>query len=132
MMDSANVPRSEWDRPPWNRWAFQHVADFLPTVRISRGSGPVRELALREQDLDGLQVSGLGGQVTSLVQFLEESFTDGFLVLKDGTVAYERYLNGMDATRLHLSQSVAKSFVGALTGILARKRLVNISGDVAA
>ncbi len=126
----VSVPKTEWDRAPWNRWSFQHVAEILPTVEVLRGTGAVRELARRERDLDGLSVTGLDGKPSSLAAFLEASFTDGFLVLKDGAIAYERYLSGMDAATLHLSQSVAKSFVGALTGILARRRLVNVNALV--
>lgn len=125
-----DIPRSEWDRAPWNRWSFQHVAEILPTVAISRGPGPVREFERREQDLDGLLVGSVGGGEVPLAAFLEETFTDGFLVLREGAIVYERYLNGMDERTLHLSQSVAKSFVGALTGILARRRIVDVNAKV--
>jgi len=126
-----DVPRAEWDRAPWNRWSFQHVAEILPTVGISRGDGPVREFERREQDLDGLLVGSVGGGEAGLGAFLEETFTDGFLVLREGAIVYERYLNGMDERTLHLSQSVAKSFIGALTGILARRRIVEVNAKVA-
>ena len=36
--------------------------EILPTVEVSRGRGPVRDLPRDEQDLDGLQVTGLGGR----------------------------------------------------------------------
>ena len=26
------VPKLDWDRPPWNRWAFQHIREILPTA----------------------------------------------------------------------------------------------------
>jgi CubicO group peptidase (beta-lactamase class C family) len=122
------VPKAEWDRAPWNRWSFQHIADILVTVPISRGTGPVRDLPRKERDdLDGLQVAGIGGETAALARFLEQTFTDGFLVLKDGTLVYERYLNDMTPQTLHLSQSVAKSFTGMLAGILARRRVIAIN-----
>jgi CubicO group peptidase (beta-lactamase class C family) len=122
------VPKAEWDRAPWNRWSFQHIADILVTVPISRGTGPVRELPRKERDdLDGLQVAGIGRETAALARFLEQTFTDGFLVLKDGTLVYERYLNDMTPQTLHLSQSVAKSFTGMLAGILARRRVIAIN-----
>ena len=52
------------------------------------------------------------GTPTTLAGLLDETYTDGFLVLKDGKVAYERYFNGMDERTLHLSQSMAKSVTG--------------------
>ena len=126
----AEVPRSEWDRAPWNRWSFQHVGDILPTVEISRGNGPVRELPRKEQNLDGLPVTGIAGEETSLAPLLEQTCTDGFLVLKDGAIDCERYFNGMDERTLHLSQSVAKSFTGMLAGILAARGLLDVSALV--
>lgn len=82
-------------------------------------------LPRNEHELDGLAVTGLDGQATTLSAFLEQTYTDGLLVLKDGAVAYERYLNGMDASTLHLSQSVAKSFTGILAGILAERGVID-------
>lgn len=126
----AEVPRSEWDRAPWNRWSFQHVGDILPTVDVSRGTGPVRQLPRKEQNLDGLPVTGIAGEETSLASFLEQTYTDGFLVLKDGAIDCERYFSGMDERTLHLSQSVAKSFTGMLAGILAARGLFDVSALV--
>ena len=130
MAFASEIPRSDWDRPPWNRWSFQHVASILPTVEVSRGHGPVRELPRREQNLDGLPVVGIAGDQVPLVAFLEQTYTDGFLVLKDGAIACERYFNGMGEGTLHLSQSVAKSFTGMLAGILAARGLFDVDALV--
>jgi hypothetical protein len=124
------LPKLEWDRPPWNRWSFQHVREILPTVEVWRGRGPIRQLRRNAQQLDNLPVVGLDGEGVSLAAFLEQTYTDGFLVLKGGAVVYERYFNGMDARTLHLSQSVSKSFAGALTGILASRGMIDVNADV--
>jgi hypothetical protein len=127
MPSAAQVPRSEWDRAPWNRWSFQHIGDILPTAVVSRGTGPVRELPRRLEALDDLLVRGIGGEATTLTGLLDETYTDGFLVLKDGAIAFERYFNGMTDETLHLSQSVAKSFTGALAGILAGRGELDVA-----
>ena len=62
--------------------------------------------------------------------FLDQTFTDGLLVLKHGAIAYERYFNGMDERTLHLSQSVAKSFTGILAGILASKGMLDPAAQI--
>ena len=123
-------PKAEWDRPPWNRWSFQHVREILPTAEVWRGNGPVRVLPREEQDLDGLAVVGVDGVETTLAGFLDQTYTDGLLVLKRGAVAYERYFNGMDERTLHLSQSVAKSFTGALTGILVGRGIIDVNAQI--
>ncbi|TGP23836.1 MULTISPECIES: serine hydrolase [unclassified Mesorhizobium] len=119
------LPKLDWDRPPWNRWAFQHVREFLPTVEVWRGHGHRRRLDRADVDFDGLAVADSEGRPTTLAGLLDETYTDGFLVLKNGRVAYERYFNGMDERSLHLSQSMAKSVTGSVFGILVGRGLID-------
>ena len=107
-----------WDWPPMNRWAFQHVAELMPTARVHRGHGPRSVLAETPRDLDGVAFAAHDGTETTVSDWLETSFTDGFIVLHRGDVVYERYLNGMGPTTLHLSESVAKSVTAAAAGVL--------------
>ena len=123
-------PRSAWDRPPWNRWSFQHVREILPTVEVWRGQGAIRPLPHDERPLDDLEVIGIAGTEATLAGLLDETFTDGFLILIDGKIACERYFNGMDERTLHLSQSVAKSFIGILAGILAGQGAIDVATPV--
>ncbi len=34
------VTLANWQDPPFNRWAFQHIRELIPTARVSRGEGP--------------------------------------------------------------------------------------------
>ena len=119
------VPKIDWDRPPWNRWAFQHVRELLPTAEVWRGGGHAKRLPRADRDLDGLAVKSSIEGMTTLAGLLDETYTDGFLVLKDGAVAYERYFNGMTERTLHLSQSMAKSVTSAVCGILVGRGLLD-------
>ena len=127
----ALIPsRIDWDRPPWNRWAFQNIRQILPTAEVWRGHGPVRILPRDDHDLDGLPVAGVDGNATTLAGFLDETYTDGFLVLKDGAIVYERYFNGMGGRSLHLSQSVGKSFTAAVAGLLAGRGVIQVDAPI--
>ncbi|NGN41089.1 serine hydrolase [Mesorhizobium sp. CGMCC 1.15528] len=123
-------PRLDWDRPPWNRWAFQHIREILPTVEVWRGDGPVRELARNEVELDDVPTVDSTGAPTTLAGHLDETYTDGFLVLKGGAIAYERYFNGMTPRTLHLSQSMAKSVTAMVFGILVGRGLIDPAAPV--
>ena len=118
-------PRFHWDRAPRNRWSFQHVREVMPPAEVWRGTGPAHALPRAERDLDMLPVTDSAGRPTTLADLFEETYTDGFIVLKDGAVAYERYLNGMGERTLHLSQSVGKSITGAVAGILVGRGLLD-------
>ncbi len=55
---------------------------------------------------------------------LEETYTDGFLVIQDGSVLRESYFNGMAASDTHLLMSVSKSINAALCGALGERGAV--------
>lgn len=112
----GDIPRQDWDRAPWNRWSFQHLREILPSAEVWRGTEPVAEFTRRPQNLGDIRFRAARGDI-SVADFLDHSFTDGFIVLHHGDVVFERYMNGMSERSLHLSQSVAKSFCGALVGI---------------
>jgi CubicO group peptidase (beta-lactamase class C family) len=105
---ATRVPPDAWQVGPWNRSSYVHVDEVVPTVPVPRGDGAVRELPRRDADL---------GDVAAEV--LTAGCADGLAVLHDGVLELERYGGEMDETLLHLSQSVGKSVLGLLTGILA-------------
>lgn len=123
-------PRLDWDRAPWNRWSFQNMREIIPTAEVWRGVGRLREFTEDAQALDDLSVASVAGAASTLKALLDETFTDGFLVLKDGDIVFERYFNGMSQRSLHLSQSVAKSFTGAVAGILAARGILDVAAPV--
>src|ERR1700733_3021450 len=114
----ARVPLGNWQEPPFNRWAFQHVRELIPTVRIGRGAGPARRLPRAERDLAGLTFRS-GERELTIGEMLAESYTDGFLVLHRGRVVTEQYFNGMSPDTPHLLMSVSKSVVSTVAGVLA-------------
>jgi CubicO group peptidase (beta-lactamase class C family) len=54
---------------------------------------------------------------TGLDDLFAQTDTQAFIVVRDNTVVYERYLNGTSRDTLHNSFSMAKSFTSALIGI---------------
>jgi CubicO group peptidase (beta-lactamase class C family) len=110
---------SNWGYPPHNRASFQQVQQLGPTIRLSRGSDPVIPLAQKTQSLAEITYTGLNGNPRTIQQMLDDTYTDAFVVTKNGTVVVEEYRNGMGADSHHLLNSVSKSFLGMLVGILA-------------
>lgn len=119
------VPRQDWDRAPWNRWSFLHIREILPTTEVWRGEGPVWTLPSRPRHLDDLGFQAVSGEASTISQWLDTSYTDGFIVLHHGEIVVESYFNKMTERTLHLSQSVAKSVTGAVAGILIGRGLLD-------
>jgi CubicO group peptidase (beta-lactamase class C family) len=125
----ALVTLANWQDPPYNRWSFQHVRELVPTVRIRRGDGPASPLPRAERDLLDVRFRS-GGRELSIGELLQETYTDGFLVLHRGQVVAEHYLNGMTADVPHLLMSVSKSVVATVVGILAGRGELDVSAGV--
>jgi CubicO group peptidase (beta-lactamase class C family) len=106
-----------WEYSPHNRWGFQHVRELIPTANISRGLEEPWGIPRAERDLDDFTVD-VGRRTVAFREFLDETFTDGIIVLHRGHVVTERYLNGMRSDTRHLLMSVSKSVTSATCGSL--------------
>lgn len=113
------VPRADWDRPPWNRWSFQNIRKILPTEKIGCGNSPTPWI-VEERDLTKVAFDAFDGTPSTVSDVLNE-YIDGFLVAKGGVILHESYHNGMTRQTQHLSQSVAKSVVSTVAGVLIAK-----------
>jgi CubicO group peptidase (beta-lactamase class C family) len=123
----ARVTLANWQDPPYNRWSFQHLRELIPTQRISRGPGPWRGLARHGASpaLDDITVHRLAGNSSTFAEVIAETWTDAVVVLHDGQLVYEQYLNGMTEETPHLVMSVTKSVVGCIAGILVEQGLLH-------
>lgn len=119
------VPRDQWDRAPWNRWSFQNVRQILPTIEVWRGSGQVWKLSHNPLELEQIEFSVDEAEPTTIKDWIDSSYTDGIAVLHKGEIVFEQYHSGMTDRSLHLSQSMAKSVVAAVAGILIERGLID-------
>lgn len=118
-------------QPPYNRWSFQHIREIQPTREIYRGNGPVAELKPNPLELERVSTVVRENRELSLAEFLDRSHTDAFLILHQGKVVYERYMNGMAQHNLHQMFSATKSFVGTLMLTLLDQGLIDATKNVA-
>src|SRR4051812_48229102 len=102
------VPLEQWQVGPWNRWAYQHVRELIPSARVACSRSP-SPLPSRPSALGATRFDRGDGTQATVDEYLASSWTDGLVVLHAGAVVHERYANGMSAQSRHLSQSVAKS-----------------------
>jgi CubicO group peptidase (beta-lactamase class C family) len=115
----GGVTLENWQQPPFNRWAFQHLREIIPTQRIARGPR-AKALARRETPpgLDDIAVTRLGAGAPTVGGVLADTWTDAVVILHDGQIVLERYFGDMRSDTPHLLMSVSKSIVGCVCGIL--------------
>ena len=119
------MPRMDWDRPPWNRWSFQRIREFMPTARVWRGNIVSSKFQRDEKDIKEVIFKRSDGTKQTIDQFLNDSFTDAFLVIRDGHIIHESYYNGMRPETPHLLQSVSKSITATVAGIMIGRGILD-------
>jgi CubicO group peptidase (beta-lactamase class C family) len=124
----SQVTLANWQDPPFNRWAFQHIRELIPTARIARAAAPA-PLPRAERDIRRVRFRD-GDRDLTVGDMLDETFTDGFLVLHQGQVVAEHYFNGMEPEVPHLLMSVSKSVTSAVAGVLAGRGGLAVSATV--
>jgi CubicO group peptidase (beta-lactamase class C family) len=109
-----------WQDPPFNRWAFWHVGEILPTYPVSRGEGPARALpaAAAGPDLSGVAVTRVDGSAGTAGEVLDGTFTDAYAVLQDGELVTEWYGPLGAPDQPHALMSVSKSVLGCVAAVL--------------
>jgi CubicO group peptidase (beta-lactamase class C family) len=119
-VQGASVTAANWQDPPFNRWAYWHVGEFLPTYRVPHGRGPARVLpvAAAPADLLGIGLTRADGSAGTVGDVLADTFTDAYVVLQDGNLVAEWYgaLGAADLT--HALMSVSKSVLGCVAAVL--------------
>jgi CubicO group peptidase (beta-lactamase class C family) len=122
------VTLANWQDPPFNRWAFQHIRELIPTARIARAAARA-PLPRAERDLQRFRFRA-GDRELTVGEMLDETYTDGFLVLHQGQVVAEHYFNGMAPDVPHLLMSVSKSVTSAVAGVLAGRGALTVSDPI--
>lgn len=107
-----------WQDAPHNRWAFAHVAEFVPTAPIAH-----RRAAPR---FGAVGAAELAAALPGIEARLEQSYTDALVVVRRGEVVAEYYREGIDAHTPHLLMSVSKSICGLTVGTLVDDGLVEL------
>ncbi len=114
----AGISLRNWLSPPYSQWSFQHVADFVPTATISRGSGPAAVFPAAGAPLGEIRVTTTEGFRTTVGAVMATTATDGWAVIHRGSMVAEEYRGGLEAETGHLLFSVSKSLVATVVGAL--------------
>src|SRR5256886_15654730 len=130
---TPQVTLANWRSAPFNRWAFQHVRELIPSADIANDPRRVRKLEQRPREL-AVRIEPDSGEPLTLAQFLAETQTDALVILQRGRLVAEHYANGMTLETPHILMSVSKSMMGLLFGQLgidAERPVVDVLPELA-
>lgn len=97
------VTLANWRTAPFNRWAFHHVRELVPSADIPHDPARVRLLPHQAVDMP-----------PDFEAFLRETDTDGMAIVHRGRLVFEHYANGMTEETPHILMSVSKAMLGLL------------------
>lgn len=117
-----------WLLPPHNRHSLHQVDRLVPVATIARGDRAPRALSPADtsHEADHSAVALAPGREATLLEFLEMTNTDAFIVLRGDQVLYERYFGDNTRESRHIVMSVSKSLCGMLAGILVDDGLLDV------
>ena len=109
-------------RRPTTTKCFLTARSTTRCPRINFLARPPRAIPVEVEYKDGDAIKRV-----ALDELLESTGTHAFIVIKDGKLLDERYLNGYQRDSICISRSVAKSFTSALVGIAINEGFIRAS-----
>jgi primary-amine oxidase len=97
-----------------NTLTFRSMAMLFDTLQVENEGQP-EPLAERPAALDFTYT--FDGETVPAEDFLERTYTNALLIIKDDAVVFERYLNNSNARSHFISMSMAKSLTSILIGM---------------
>lgn len=113
----AEVNLANWRTRPYSNWSFQNVSELVPSATI-RSARKYEMPALDLGRFTKLEIEGLAGEKRALRDFLIESESNAFVVMRRGQIISEWYANHCSPEKPHIIFSISKSVTGLLAGIL--------------
>jgi len=136
-VEGIPVTTRNWQDPPVNRWAFWHVADVLPTYRVSRGHGPALALpparsgtASSTTDPLAIVVTRADRSAGTVGDVLADTYTDAYVMLQDGDLVAEWYGSQGAPDRTHALMSVSKSVLGCVAAVLIDRGQLDADDEI--
>ena len=127
---STTVERVRWQilRPEANSFYFQHMGDLFDTRMVGR-AGPVWQLPRRDGNISIRYA--WQGKSYDYPAFLERTFTNALIVMKNGAIVTELYRNRSGPATHFASWSMAKSFTSTMVGFaLADHKIASLDDPI--
>ncbi|MBL0745642.1 serine hydrolase domain-containing protein [Chryseolinea lacunae] len=116
---------------PFSQWSFRNAGAALHVLMMPR-SGAIHAFREKPDHTIATTVSpDTEGTPMSFEVMFREHDADGVIVVKDNTVLYEQYWNGLSRDYQHIWYSVSKSMASTALGILVENKKVDLTASPA-
>ena len=108
---------SGWRDPKNIRWSLRNFS-ILPSMMVSRGTDTHTIAKGRPHEVEDFTYEYLGKQVR-LGDAMQQECVDGYIVIKDNEIIFEKYFDNFSDHDHHLWASMTKSLIATAFGIAA-------------
>ena len=114
----TDITLANWRQHPFSEWSFQNVPELVPTAEITPPRA-AEDLVAEPGLVASLSIHDADGASMTALEFLRQSHSDRFVMMREGVVLDEWLAPHADAERPHVIFSISKSITGMLAGIAA-------------
>ncbi|MBD3329384.1 serine hydrolase [Candidatus Dojkabacteria bacterium] len=113
------------------KWRASDIEDYkkFPKYKFEASSNPFYFFTKLDEKLNNIEVTNSKNEKVELLDILKNSGTTAFLVIKNDTLIFEKYLNGYQKNSINTSFSVAKSITSLITGVAIDEKLIQKVND---
>ena len=124
------IDLDSWKWPEYFAFSLTRMEELFPVGGIPRGIGSVRDLVTQEHDFRPLPIdrdkwSAADEAWSTVGDVLANTFTDAWLVTREGVALAEEYAWPMKPARQHMLFSISKSIVSTVVGALSDAGLLS-------
>ncbi len=107
---------------------FQDVDEIFPHTHITASSRPL--ILAEKLDFSFPETFFHNNETYNTQDFLNDTRTEGLLVILRDTIVMENYYLGLEKDEQHISWSMAKSFIGTLVGVAVEQGKLKLEDKV--
>ncbi len=113
------------------KWRASDIEDFkkFPKYEFKAASNPFCFFEKFENKINTIKVTKNDNNKVELINVLQKSETTAFLIIKNDTLIFEKYLNGYTKNSINTSFSIAKSITSLITGVAIDEKLIHNVND---
>lgn len=125
------VTPANYRQHPFSQWGFRNAGAHLNVVMMPR-SGAVHSFNESPDAAVGKMISvDTEGSSKTFETIFSENYADGVIVLRNNTVVFEKYWNGLSRDYQHKWFSCSKSLASSAFGILVDQMKIDLSASPA-
>jgi CubicO group peptidase (beta-lactamase class C family) len=123
----SQVSFQNYRQYPFSKWSFRNIGAPLHVLMVPR-SGPIHSYQqAKTNEVRNLPVTTATGDIQSFEEVFKGNDADGVIVVRNNTILYENYWNGLSRDYQHTWFSMTKSLTSTALGILVSQKKVDLS-----